>query len=78
MPTPLDLVSNADLANDSQIRDWSHVQIEHKWRLLHKCGSDKIMQGTGGKHDGKINAAVIRLCRELVGNVMGKVFRPTS
>ena len=25
-----------------------------------------------------INAAVIRLCRELVGNVMGKVFRPTS
>ena len=51
MPTPLDLVSNADLANDSQIRDWSHVQIEHKWRLLHKCGSDKIMQGTSGKHD---------------------------
>ena len=51
MPTPLDLVSNADLANDSQIRDWSHVQFEHKWRLLHKCGSDKIMQGTGGKKD---------------------------
>ena len=51
MPTPLDLVSNADLANDSQIRDWSHVQIEHKWRLLHKCGSDKIMQGTVGKKD---------------------------
>ena len=66
MPTPLDLVSNADLANDSQIRDWSHVEIEHKWRLLHKCGSDKIMQGTGGKRGGK------RLCRELVGNMMGK------
>ena len=70
MPTPLDLVSNADLANDSQIRDWSHVQIEHKWRLLHKCGSDKIMQGTGGKRDGK------KIMQGIGGKRDGKSFPP--